>query len=83
VPPVAGRRVLDAGCGAGRTTAWLVEQGAEVTGIELSDTGDYFALELLCDVWTVAGREREVRFWHRPLSRMFREIAEAAGGSTS
>ena len=152
VPPVAGRRVLDAGCGAGRTAAWLVEQGAEVVGVdvsqellrlarerlpsasfrladlaeplpfeegafdlvvsslamhylrdwvptlrelrriadtvvlsthhpasdvELSSTGDYFAVELLRDVWTVGGRDREVRFWHRPLSRMFREIAEA------
>jgi len=155
VPPVAGRRVLDAGCGGGRTAAWLVEQGADVVGIdvsaellrlardrlpeasfvladlaeplpfedgafdlvvsslvmhylrdwtptlrelrrvlrpggvvvlsthhpamdvELSDSGDYFAVELLRDVWTVGGREREMRFWHRPLSLMFREIAEA------
>jgi SAM-dependent methyltransferase len=155
VPPVAGRRVLDAGCGGGRTAAWLVELGADVVGIdvspelvrlarqrlpsasfvigdlaeplpfedgafdvtvaglvmhylrdwvptllelrrvlrpdgvvalsthhpamdaELAGSDDYFALELLRDVWTVGGREREVRFWHRPLSRMFREISEA------
>ena len=44
--------------------------------VELAESGDYFATELLRDVWTVGGREREVRFWHRPLSRMFREIAE-------
>ena len=36
LPPVAGRRVLDAGCGAGRTSAWLVEQRAEVVGIDAS-----------------------------------------------
>jgi SAM-dependent methyltransferase len=155
IPAVAGRLVLDAGCGAGRTAAWLVEQGAEVVGVdaspemlrlarehvpsasfsiadlaeplpfadgsfdvavaslvmhylrdwvptlrelrrvlrpdgvfamsthhpamdaELSGSGDYFATELLCDRWLVGGREREVRFWHRPLSRMFREIADA------
>jgi SAM-dependent methyltransferase len=155
LPPVAGRRVLDAGCGGGRTAAWLVEQGADVVGIdvspellrlarerlpdasflladlaeplpfedssfdvvvsslvmhylrdwaptlgelrrvlrsdgmlvlsthhpamdaELAGSCDYFATELLRDVWTVGGREREVRFWHRPLSRMFREITEA------
>jgi SAM-dependent methyltransferase len=154
LPPVAGLRVLDAGCGGGRTSAWLVEQGAEVVGIdaseemltiardrlpsatfvhgdlaeplpfadgsfdvivsslvmhylrdwtaalrelrrvlrpdgafalsthhpamdaELAGSGDYFATELLRDVWTVGGREVEVRFWHRPLSRMFREIAD-------
>jgi SAM-dependent methyltransferase len=150
VPPVAGLRVLDAGCGGGRTSAWLVEQGAEVVGIdvstellrlarerlpaasfsladlseplpfedgafdvavaslvmhylrdwvptlrelrrvagvlvlsthhpatdiELSPSGDYFATELLTDRWTVGGREREVQFWHRPLTVMFREIA--------
>jgi SAM-dependent methyltransferase len=36
LPPVAGRRVLDAGCGAARTSEWLVEQGAEVVGIDAS-----------------------------------------------
>jgi SAM-dependent methyltransferase len=155
LPPVAGRRVLDAGCGTGRTSAWLVEAGAEVVGIdaspemlrparerlpsasfvagdlaeplpfadesfdiavaglvmhylrdwvptlrelrrvlradgvfalsthhpamdaELSGSVDYFATELLCDRWDVGGHEYEVRFWHRPLSGMFREIAEA------
>jgi SAM-dependent methyltransferase len=155
LPPVAGRRVLDAGCGTGRASVWLAEQGAEVVGVdispemlrvaredvpagsfhvgdladplpfedgsfdvvvsslvmhylrdwvptlrelrrvlrpdgvvvmsthhpamdaELADSGDYFAVELLRDRWTVCGREHEVRFWHRPLSRMFREIAEA------
>jgi SAM-dependent methyltransferase len=154
LPPVAGLRVLDAGCGGGRNSAWLVERGAAVVGIdaseellaiardrlpsatfvhgdlaeplpfddgsfdvvvaglvmhylrdwtptlrelrrvlrpdgivalsthhpamdaELADSGDYFATELLRDIWTVGGREVEVRFWHRPLSRMFREIAD-------
>jgi SAM-dependent methyltransferase len=155
LPPVAGLRVLDAGCGGGRTSAWLAEQGARVVGIdvspellrlarervpsasfsladlaeplpfedgsfdvvvaglvmhylrdwvpplrelrrvlradgvvvlsthhpamdaELAESGDYFATELLRDVWLVGEREHEVRFWHRPLSGMFREIAEA------
>jgi SAM-dependent methyltransferase len=154
VPPVAGLRVLDAGCAGGRTSAWLVERGAEVVGLdaseellrlardrlpsasfvvgdlaeslpfedgsfdvvvaglvmhylrdwaptlrefrrvlrpggvvalsthhpamdaELAQSGDYFATELLRDVWTVGGQDIEVRFWHRPLSRMFREIAD-------
>jgi SAM-dependent methyltransferase len=154
LPPVAGLRVLDAGCGGGRTSAWLAEQGARVVWIdvspellrlarervpsgsfsfadlgeplpfedgsfdvvvaslvmhylrdwvpplrelrrvlradgvvvlsthhpamdaELAESGDYFAVELLVDRWVVGGREHEVRFWHRPLSRMFREIAE-------
>jgi SAM-dependent methyltransferase len=155
LPPVAGLRVLDAGCGAGRTSAWLVEHGAEVVGIdasaelvrlarerlpsasfavadlaeplafdddsfdlavaslvmhylrdwvpalrelrrvlrpggvfvfsthhpamdaELADSSDYFAVELLRDVWTVGGRDHEVRFWHRPLSAMFDAFAAA------
>jgi SAM-dependent methyltransferase len=36
LPPAGGRRVLDAGCGAGRNAAWLIEQGANVTGIDAS-----------------------------------------------
>ncbi len=36
LPPVRGRRVLDAGCGAGRNAVWLVEQGAEVVGLDAS-----------------------------------------------
>src|SRR3954447_9203110 len=33
LPPVAGRRVLDAGCGAGRNSVWLGEQGGAVVGL--------------------------------------------------
>jgi SAM-dependent methyltransferase len=36
VPAVAGRRVLDAGCGAGRNGVWLVEQGGDVVGLDAS-----------------------------------------------
>lgn len=33
---VAGRRVVDVGCGAGQCGRWLVGQGAEVVGVDLS-----------------------------------------------
>jgi SAM-dependent methyltransferase len=33
---VAGRRVLEIGCGAGQCGRWLVSQGADVVGIDLS-----------------------------------------------
>jgi 2-polyprenyl-6-hydroxyphenyl methylase/3-demethylubiquinone-9 3-methyltransferase len=34
--PVAGRRVLDLGCGKGRFAGWLAAQGAEVVGLDRS-----------------------------------------------
>lgn len=34
---------------------------------------DYFATELLTDVWNKAGRSFEVRFCRRPLTGIFRE----------
>jgi SAM-dependent methyltransferase len=34
--PVAGRRVLDLGCGKGRFARSLIERGAEVVGLDLS-----------------------------------------------
>lgn len=37
VPDVAGERVLDAGCGAGQYTEWLLEQGADVVGVDASE----------------------------------------------
>jgi SAM-dependent methyltransferase len=156
LPPVAGRRVLEAGCGSGPLAAWLVGRGAEVVGfdtsaalvqiarsrglpgarfevadlseplsfgdhsfdvavaglvmhylrdwvgplhelrrvlrpggalvfsthhpandLELSETGDYHATELLTDRWEKGGRSFEVRFWRRPLSAMFDAFAEA------
>src|SRR5205823_2038309 len=36
LPSVAGKRVLDAGCGPGAYAEWLVEQGAEVVGFDIS-----------------------------------------------
>ena len=34
--PLAGAAVLEAGCGAGAQAQWLLDQGAEVTGVDLS-----------------------------------------------
>ncbi|WP_207592565.1 methyltransferase domain-containing protein [Halomontanus rarus] len=36
LPEVAGKRVLDVGCGDGTYSAWLADQGADVLGIDLS-----------------------------------------------
>jgi 2-polyprenyl-3-methyl-5-hydroxy-6-metoxy-1,4-benzoquinol methylase len=36
VEPLSGKRVLDFGCGAGVTSAWLTQRGAIVTGIDVS-----------------------------------------------
>src|SRR5262247_3498546 len=35
LPPVEGRRVLDAGCGPGVYAEWLAGRGAEVVGIDV------------------------------------------------
>ena len=36
MPDVAGKRVLDVGCGSGPLSAWLVHRGAEVVGFDIS-----------------------------------------------
>ncbi|MGM0554967.1 MAG: class I SAM-dependent methyltransferase [Myxococcota bacterium] len=36
LPDVADKRVLDAGCGPGIYTEWLVDHGAEVVGVDVS-----------------------------------------------
>ncbi len=36
MPDVQGRKVLDAGCGSGSLTHWLLERGAEVIGVDAS-----------------------------------------------
>jgi len=36
LPPVTGRRVLDAGCAGGAQTAWLLDHGAEVVAIDIT-----------------------------------------------
>jgi SAM-dependent methyltransferase len=47
LPPVEGRRVLDAGCGPGVYAEWLVERGAEVVGLDVSPTMIWLAQERL------------------------------------
>ncbi|WP_323675363.1 class I SAM-dependent methyltransferase [Halorubellus sp. PRR65] len=37
IPDVAGKRVLDAGCGTGAYSAWLVDQDAAVVGVDVSE----------------------------------------------
>jgi ubiquinone/menaquinone biosynthesis C-methylase UbiE len=37
VPDVAGERVLDAGCGTGAYSTWLVDAGADVVGVDVSE----------------------------------------------
>ena len=37
IPDVSGKRILDAGCGTGAYTEWLLEQGAEVVGVDASE----------------------------------------------
>jgi SAM-dependent methyltransferase len=36
LPDLAGKQVLDAGCGPGLHAAWMVEQGAQVTAVDVS-----------------------------------------------
>src|SRR5215831_14600050 len=36
LPEVANKRVLDAGCGPGAYAEWLVDNGAEVVGVDAS-----------------------------------------------
>ena len=36
MPPVKGKYVLDAGCGSGSLTHWLIELGADVIGLDAS-----------------------------------------------
>ncbi|WP_276261555.1 class I SAM-dependent methyltransferase [Haloglomus litoreum] len=37
LPDVSGQRVLDAGCGGGAYTEWLLDHGAEAVGIDASE----------------------------------------------
>jgi SAM-dependent methyltransferase len=37
IPDVNGKRVLDAGCGGGVYTEWLLDQGADVVGFDVSE----------------------------------------------
>lgn len=37
VPSVKGKRILDAGCGTGQYTEWLLDNGADVVGVDVSE----------------------------------------------
>jgi SAM-dependent methyltransferase len=57
LPPVEGKRVLDAGCGPGVYTEWLVTRGAEVVGIDVSHRMVELAGERLGDKAVVHCRD--------------------------
>jgi ubiquinone/menaquinone biosynthesis C-methylase UbiE len=38
LPAVAGKRVLDIGCGSGQLSAWLANQGGDVFGFDASSS---------------------------------------------
>jgi SAM-dependent methyltransferase len=62
LPDVSGLRVLDAGCGTGRYTAWLLDHGAQVIGIDASPAMLHYAHE------RVSGRaELRLADLNRPL----------------
>lgn len=49
LPDVNGLRVLDAGCGSGVLTEWLLDHGADVTSIDLSPVMADIALSRVGD----------------------------------
>jgi ubiquinone/menaquinone biosynthesis C-methylase UbiE len=49
LPDVAGKRVLDAGCGPGVYTQWLVERGASVVAVDANEKMVGFTKERLGD----------------------------------
>jgi ubiquinone/menaquinone biosynthesis C-methylase UbiE len=49
IPGVNGKRVLDAGCGTGVYTEWLLDHGADVVGVDVSETMLEHAMERVKD----------------------------------
>ena len=49
IPNVTDKRVLDAGCGCGRYTEWLLNQGADVVGVDVSEEMIKHATERIGD----------------------------------
>ncbi|MFB6198514.1 MAG: class I SAM-dependent methyltransferase [Halobacteriaceae archaeon] len=49
VPDVEDKRILDAGCGTGKYTKWLLDQGADVVGIDVSEAMLERAIESIGD----------------------------------
>jgi ubiquinone/menaquinone biosynthesis C-methylase UbiE len=50
VRPHPGMRILDFACGAGVTSAWLADKGADVTGVDLSPVSICVADEMAAEV---------------------------------
>jgi 2-polyprenyl-3-methyl-5-hydroxy-6-metoxy-1,4-benzoquinol methylase len=61
---VAGKRVLDAGCGQGYFSRLLADRGAEVVGVEPGDSLFAYALEMETQ------RPRGIRYVQEDLSRL-------------
>jgi methylase of polypeptide subunit release factors len=63
-------RILDAGCGSGAQCEWLLDEGADVLGIDLSPA-------MVGETWQKGGVEVTQHFWRRPLSAVVDAFADA------
>jgi ubiquinone/menaquinone biosynthesis C-methylase UbiE len=89
---LAGRRVLDVGCGDGALAAWMQKQGADVLGLEAETAqlerarhtlGTAAAIEGRAEALPLADGSRELilyfnSFHHIPVEAMGRALDEAA-----
>ncbi|MEV4693658.1 methyltransferase domain-containing protein [Micromonospora echinospora] len=80
---VRGRRILDAGCGAGPLSEALAARGAVVTGFDASPArwrfpdADYFAVASWSEEYDFDGQRATLTYWHRPLQAMTTAFTDA------
>jgi len=61
--PLAGKQILEVGAGSGMLAVWLAQQGAEVTGIDVSGG----ILEVAARRASISGVAHRTRFLHCPI----------------
>lgn len=75
----AGPKVLEIGCGTGQYTSWLVQEGYEVTAVDISGEMMALAQKKITAILEANPQLKSVHWWHADISDILDQLGTYDG----